>query len=151
MPDPIHDLPNACLPQANLLTGGQPSRACLEAAQRAGYHTVVNLRPPGEHDEFDEAAAVHALGMEYVCIPVAGPQDLTADAVEALETALAKAGERPVLVHCKSGNRVGALFALRAGLKTGANVEDALAFGDAAGLTSPALREAVRAKLRSPG
>jgi len=144
------DLPNACQPEANLLTGGQPSRACLKAARDAGYHTVVNLRPPGEFEEFDEAQAVHELGMSYACIPIAGPPDLTPAAAEALDEMMNKAGDRPVLVHCASGNRVGALFALRAGFKQGMNVDDALACGDSRGLTAPALREMVRAKLRSP-
>ncbi|MGA7965164.1 MAG: sulfur transferase domain-containing protein, partial [Gammaproteobacteria bacterium] len=106
------DLPNACQPEANLLTGGQPSRACLKAASTAGYHTVVNLCPPGEFAGFDEAEAVRALGMNYVCIPVASPHDLDAGAVQALDEALAQAGDQPVLVHCASGNRVGALLAL---------------------------------------
>lgn len=151
MTDVALDLPNACRPDANLLTGGQPSRACLKAARDAGYHSVVNLRSPGEFDEFDEAQAVRELGMDYVCIPIAGPPDLTPAAAEALDEVLAKAGDRPVLVHCASGNRVGALFALRAGLKQGMDVDDALSCGDSSGLASPALREAVRAKLQSPG
>lgn len=148
MSDPAIDLPNACRPESNLLTGGQPSRGCLEAAAKAGYHTVVNLRPQGEFDDSDEAAAVRELGMDYVCIPVAGPQDLNADAAEALDAVLATAGGRPVLVHCASGNRVGALFALHARLKKGVGVEEALARGRATGLTAPALCEAVRAILQ---
>lgn len=151
MSDPIRELPNACRPGATLLTGGQPSEACLEAAAKAGYHTVVDLRMPGEFDDFDEADAVRALGMEYVLIPISGPQDLTPDAAEALDATLAKAGDRPVLVHCASGNRVGALFAVRAYLKEGASVEDALARGEAAGLTAPPLRQAVQAILRRLG
>lgn len=151
MTDPTLDLPNACRPEENLLTGGQPSRACLEAAREAGFDTVVNLRPPGEFDGYDEADAVRALGMNYVCIPVAGPSDLDAAAVQALDDALAHAGDRPVLVHCASGNRVGALLALHGCLKCGQGVAEALSFGESAGLSAPPLREAVRRKLESRG
>jgi len=41
---------------------------------------------------------------------------------------------RPVLIHCSSGNRVGAMLALRAKLN-GASSDQALAFGIAGGLT----------------
>ena len=50
----------------------------------------------------------------------------------------------PVLVHCGSGNRVGALLALRQSL-LGADDEDALAYGKSAGLTG--LEPVVRARL----
>ena len=149
MTDPRLDLPNACRPEANLLTGGQPSRACLEAARAAGFDTIVNLRPPEEFAGFDEAEAVRALGMNYVCIPVAGPQDLDAASVQALDDALARAGDRPVMIHCASGNRVGALLALHGCLKCGRSVADALSYGESAGLEAPPLREAVRRKLES--
>lgn len=145
------DLPNARQPEVNLLTGGQPSRACLKAASAAGYHTVVNLCPPGEFDDFDEAQAVRELGMNYVCIPIAGLPDLTPAAAEALDEVLKEADDRPVLVHCASGNRVGALFALRAGFRQGMNVNDALSCGEAAGLAAPPLREAVRERLQAQG
>lgn len=151
MTDPTLDLPNACRLDAKLLTGGQPSRACLEAARAAGFHTIVNLRPPGEFDGFDEAQAVRELGMDYVSIPVAGPDDLDEAAVEALDKALAAAGDHRVLIHCASGNRVGALLALHGCVKCGRAAAEALSYGESAGLTAPPLREAVRRKLESAG
>lgn len=138
-------LENACLPEPDLLTGGQPSRECLEAARAAGFHTVVNLRPVGEFDEFDESRLVCDLGLEYVCIPIAGANDLSDEAVAVLDAVLADAQRRPALIHCASGNRVGALLAVHACRKRGLNVDEALACGDAAGLTK--LRDAVRGKL----
>jgi hypothetical protein len=49
------------------------------------------------------------------------------------------------MVHCASGNRVGALLALRANRLEGASPEDALELGLDAGLTrlEPAVREAL--------
>ncbi len=147
-PPPIQ-LPNARQPRPGVLTGGQPTQACLQAARAAGYCTVVNLRPPAEFDAFDEAATVRGLGLRYVTIPVASPADLTVTAVDMLHRALQDAAEAPVLVHCASGNRVGGLFALHARCKRGLSVDEALACGDAAGLTAPQLRDAVREKLQA--
>lgn len=147
MTDPSIDLKNACQPEPGLLTGGQPDHECLEALAAAGYRTVVNLRPVGEFDEFNEAQVVRELGLEYVHIPVAGVDDLNAETVEALDTVLVDAQRRPMLIHCGSGNRVGALIAVHAARKQGLGVDAAMARGDSAGLT--ALRDSVRDKLDS--
>jgi protein tyrosine phosphatase (PTP) superfamily phosphohydrolase (DUF442 family) len=50
----------------------------------------------------------------------------------------------PVLLHCGSGNRVGAVLALRHSL-SGASEEEAIAFGNDAGLTK--LEDVVRERL----
>ncbi len=61
--------------------------------------------------------------------------------MRALDAALSAAGT-PVLVHCGSGNRVGALFALRAAWLQGVAPAEAVALGKAAGMTAlePAIR-----------
>lgn len=112
---------------------GQPDAEILSIAKDAGFATVVDLRATGEDRGIDEAAAVEALGMRYFSLPVAGGDDVNFDNAAALDKILA-ASDGPVLLHCASGNRVGALYALRASLK-GANDEEALAAGKAAGLT----------------
>ncbi len=127
--------------------GGQPSLECLEAVRAAGYHTVVNLRPAGEFEDFDEARVVRDLGIDYVHIPVIGVDSLSTEAVASLDAVLADQRRRPVLIHCASGNRVGALIAIHACRKRGLGAAEALACGEAAGLT--ALRDAVREKLNS--
>lgn len=147
MTDPSRLLKNACQPEPGLLTGGQPDRECLEAVCAAGYRTVVNLRPVGEFDAFDEAHVVRELGLEYVHIPVADADGLNAEAVASLDAVLADAQQRPMLIHCGSGNRVGALIAMHASRKRGLDVDEALACGDAAGLTK--LRDTVREKLQA--
>lgn len=81
----------------------------------------------------DEAAEVAALGMQYVSLPIAGGDDVTFENAAALDKILADT-DGPVLLHCASGNRVGALFALSAKL-AGATNEEALAAGKVAGLT----------------
>lgn len=138
-------LPQQGHPLPNVISAGQPSASDLAAAKAAGIRHVINLRPPAEAADFDEAAVVAALGLPYTVIPVAGPDDLTMKAVTALDQALA-AVEGPVLVHCASANRVGALLALRAAWMQGASAEDALALGQAGGLTrmAPLVAERLR-------
>jgi len=137
-------LPDARQPLPHLLTGGQPSAAQLEAIAAAGYRTVIDLRPEGEPGAPpDEPERVAALGLRYVRIPVAGAGDLTADNARALDALLDQEAVYPVVIHCGSGNRVGALLALHAAKLEGAAPEAALALGLDAGLTrlEPAVRE----------
>jgi uncharacterized protein (TIGR01244 family) len=127
-------IPNGLSPADGLCTGGQPQAEHLRAAQAQGVRVVINLRPPSEPCDFNEGELVQALGMRYINIPVAGPADLTQVNAQRLADALNAAGDSPVLVHCASGNRVGALFALKARFLDGAGIDDALAAGRATGL-----------------
>jgi len=112
---------------------GQPDSEVLSLAKDAGFKTIVDLRGESEDRGMDEAAEVAALGMQYVTLPIAGASDINFDNATVLDKILADA-EGPVLLHCVSGNRVGALYALREKL-AGATDEDALAKGKAAGMT----------------
>lgn len=126
-----------------LVTGSQPSRADLEKLKAAGVTTVINLRGSGEDAGFDEAAAAKTLGLHYVAIPIAGGAEVTAENAAKLDAAMRKADGK-ALIHCASGNRAGALLALRAAA-AGQSVEEAIAFGKSAGMTS--LEQTVRTQL----
>lgn len=126
-----------------LVTGSQPSRADLEKLKAAGVTTVINLRGTGEDAGFDEAAAAKALGLHYVAIPIAGGADVTTENAAKLDAAMRKADGK-ALIHCASGNRAGALLALRAAA-AGQSVDDAVEFGKSAGMTS--LEKVVRERL----
>lgn len=141
-PMSTHDaVPNLRQPREHLLTGGQPDGAAWTTLAAQGVGTVINLRPEAELAGRDEAGEVTAAGMAYVSIPIASAGDLTPANARALSQAIAQA-KGTVLVHCASGNRVGALLALDAA-QNGADANDALQFGKDAGLTGaePRVRE----------
>ncbi len=102
----LNGVANACEVLPNLLTGGQPNAAQLQALKDAGGGIVLDLRDPMEPRVVDEPSVVRSLGMEYVNIPVrAGALD---DAtLEGILSVLRSAHDRTVFVHCGSGNRVG--------------------------------------------
>jgi len=87
----------------------QPKPEDLEQAQKGGIKTVVNLRHEDELEDFDERAVVTGLGLTYVSLPWNGPDELT-DAVFDEARHLLNAAERPLLLHCSSANRVGAVW-----------------------------------------
>lgn len=116
------------------ITGGQPSQADLNNLANAGVETVINLRGKGEFSEFNEQAVVEALGMKYISIPVASVEDISTTNVKKFQQSLAKIKGK-VLVHCASGNRVGAFFTLKSYLFDHKNSDQAIQIGKQTGLT----------------
>ena len=120
-----------------LYAGGQPTPDDLVRLAADGVRTVINLRAPGEPIDFDEAGEARRLGLRYITVPVAGPHDVTLDTVARFSRELDQARSHgAVLLHCASGNRVGALVALDEALIRGQPADAALATGRSAGLTS---------------
>lgn len=126
-------VPNLKRPAPGLLSGGQPDAAGLTNALDVGVKTVINLRPIDEPGAWEEQPMVEAKGAVYHALPIRGPEDVTAANAKALR-ALIDGAQGPILVHCGSGNRVGALLALDAAL-AGKTLEQSLQIGRDAGLT----------------
>jgi len=142
-PDPTAGLMNGAQPLPGITTAGQPDEASLDNLAEAGYVAVIDLRAVSEDRGFDEKSVVESLGMNYISLPVSGAGGVSYDNAALLDQTLSGI-DGPVLVHCASSNRVGALLSLREKMN-GASSEDALSLGLAAGLSS--LRSTVEAQL----
>jgi uncharacterized protein (TIGR01244 family) len=114
-------------PVDGITAAGQPDKAGFEVFAAAGYTTVIDMRAEDEDRGLEEAAFVEDLGMHYVAFPIASEDDVSFDSARKLDELLQRY-PGPVLVHCASSNRVGALLALRASLH-GADDAEALALG----------------------
>jgi len=142
---PAVAIKNARVTTEGILTGGQPSVSELSALKAAGYNTIINLRPEAEVKRaftntqdaslhYDERAIATKLGIKYISLPIGSAEDLTADTARLLDQILQNLGDGVVL-HCASGNRVGALMALRAFHIQNQSPEQSLLIGRNAGLT----------------
>ncbi|MDH3482305.1 MAG: protein tyrosine phosphatase family protein [Gammaproteobacteria bacterium] len=127
-------------PVDGITSAGQPDEAAFGIFADSGYAAVIDLRTDGEDRGLDEKAVVEGLGMDYVSLPI-GSDGISFENARALDELL-KAYDKPVLVHCASANRVGALLALRASLG-GADDETAMQLGRQGGMTrlEPKVRE----------
>ena len=132
-PKMVFDLNNPQKPVLGVMTGGQPSEDDLRKLRDEGYGTVINLRLPEESAGFDEADLVEELGMTYISLPVDVRDGLTQANAAKLDQLVSDA-DGLTLVHCGSGDRVGALYALNGFYQNGMSVEDSIAFGKSAGL-----------------
>ena len=120
-------------PVDGITSAGQPGAEALQVFADSGYVAVIDLRGTDEKRGYDEPAVAEELGLEYVSLPIVGRDGISFENAAKLDKLLAGYDE-PVLVHCGSGNRVGALLALRESL-AGAEDEAALELGRSAGLT----------------
>ena len=137
------EITNLTAPEIDKLASGQPSQEQLRVLAASGVKHIIDLRVPSERD-WDEGALVRSLGMEYHSIPVAGAAGVTSSNAASLNLILAQIGSEPVLMHCASGNRVGALVA-KSERDGGASVDAAIAEGRRWGLNQmePRLREVI--------
>lgn len=114
----------------------QPQESDFETAKNAGVKTVINMRHPEEMTEFDEEATVTALGLEYVNLPWAKPEELT-DEVFDRARELLNTSEKPILLHCSSANRVGAVWIPWRVLDGGIDMDDAVEEAKTIGIRTP--------------
>lgn len=128
-------IPNLLFVEPNHYSGGYVSPEALTQVKAEGISHVIDMLPDNEHGGFDESAMAAELGLYYAHLPIMGGNDLNRANAEALDRLLAEAGDAPVLIHCMSGNRVGALFALRAHWLQGLPAVEALQVGRRYGLT----------------
>lgn len=121
----------------------KPQPSDLEQAKKGGVKTVVNMMHPSEQAGFDERAFVSDLGLAYENPAWNGQEELT-DAVIARNLEILRTAERPMLVHCSSANRVGAIWYAYRAIDGGLGDAEALAEAKVVGLKSPAYEQIVR-------
>jgi protein tyrosine phosphatase (PTP) superfamily phosphohydrolase (DUF442 family) len=136
----LERVPNACQILPNVITGGQPSAADLEAFRASGGEIVLDLRDPMEPRPLDEPATAQRLGLEYVVVPVTAGT-MTDATLERIRRVVHEAGDRPVFVHCGSGSRVGGALLPHLMLEHGLTEEDAIGQAMRIGLRSADLLE----------
>ena len=98
--------------------------------------------------ELKEAEHLHAIALSYRELPITGDADLTLANAQKLDDLLAASGEDSTLLHCASGNRVGALMSLRAAWIHKKPSAEALRIGRDYGMTS--MEPAVQKLLAMP-
>jgi len=106
----------------------------VQAVADLGIEVVISLLPSSEA-KIDASQIVTKAGMIFIQVPIAGANDLTKEKVQAVTDALALTQGKNTLIHCASGNRVGAVMALKSAWVDSMPVEDALKVGQAYGLS----------------
>lgn len=132
VPRDVAGMENAAV-VGDLMIGGQPDEASLEALVIEGYRSVLTVR--GEDEiEWDEQLHVEDVGMSFHRIDMSNPvNEITDDQVAAFARFMEER-DGPALIHCGSGNRAAGLWAVWLIEYQGVDFEDALRFARSAGM-----------------
>ncbi|MCW8878101.1 MAG: protein tyrosine phosphatase family protein [Kangiellaceae bacterium] len=129
-----------------LITGGQPTSKQIEQLRQLGVKNIINLRGEDEFYKFDEKVEVESKGLNYVNLQIIGKAGVTIENAKLFAEIMSKQ-QGKTFVHCASGNRVGAMFALSHALNEGKSLEEAIEFGEKAGMRS--LKEKVTVLIKA--
>ncbi len=126
-------------------TSGRLRDGAVDALKQLGFAAVVDLRTPAEGTA-DERRRVRDAGLRYFNIPV-GRNGPGQSQLRQVKTLLADPGNYPVILHCGSGSRVGALWTLLR-MDQGKSFEAAAAEGRAIGM-KPGLEDKLRRRFQT--
>lgn len=118
-----------------IFLASQPKPEDFEQARKGGVKTVINLRHDSEITDFNEKEVVEAQGLAYIHLPWNGPAELTEEVFDRSRELLTSA-EKPILLHCSSANRVGALWIPYRVLDGNMSIDEAVAEARTVGLKS---------------
>jgi uncharacterized protein (TIGR01244 family) len=136
------DIRNFVIMSDKTAGAGQPSNDQYAVLASKGYSGIINLRPSSEPQPEGAHAAALAAGLSYTVIPITD-KSLSIKDAHLLSEALSQSGSGSVLVHCRSGNRAGALWGLFRGVTEGLSASEAVLASQDAGMRSPELAKLV--------
>jgi uncharacterized protein (TIGR01244 family) len=126
-----------------ITVAGQIAPEQLKQAAQEGFKSVLNLRASSEEGFMpDEEKQAEAAGLTYVNIPVKKEEisdELTTRVLKQIDEL-----PKPVLVHCASGMRAGAMACMHMATREGMTAEEGMAEAQKIGFdcnSEPQLKE----------
>ena len=126
---------------------GQPSDpAGIQAIAQARITFVICLRDPNEPGfDTNEGPALDALKIGYINIPFPhGISQTDFNQNAAKVRACLNSARPPILMHCSTGDRASALWAVHLFADCGVPLEQAIEYGHESGLANPGFVQLVR-------
>jgi len=125
--------------EPGLILGGQPTVEQLEALEDAGVHGFISLRPEAEDGAGWEESYTDGKNITFARLPISGAGSLTKENVETFARLLSERDGETTVLYCASGNRVGAMLALKSFWIDGIDAETSFNLGVKSGMTSLAV------------
>lgn len=129
--------------EPDLAVGGSVSAAEIRTLRKAGFRTFLNLQGDEEHGVAEEEKLLAKEPVRYVQVPVS-IETVGAAEIDGIRKVVNDPKARPLVVHCRSANRVGMMLAVLAAVDDGATLDEAEKIGVAAGLRSAQAKETFR-------
>ncbi len=131
--DNLGDTDNVFQVGKEIVLAGQPAEEDFSTLSRAGYKRILNLYRGGD-TPLDEASICRRLGLDYRHLPFDDETELNDEIFHQVRIALLDSSNTPVFVHCKTNDRVAAVWAAYRTLDQGINLETAIKEAKAMGL-----------------
>jgi uncharacterized protein (TIGR01244 family) len=125
---------------SQIATSGLIGDKGAELLAEHGFKTIIDLRTPAEGINKEKQAA-ETVALHYINIPVTG-EGINQKQLTAFRKAIENTA-KPVIVHCASGNRAGAMWVAYR-ISQGLAPEIAIEEGKAAGM-KPEMEQKIRA------
>jgi protein tyrosine phosphatase (PTP) superfamily phosphohydrolase (DUF442 family) len=122
--------------EPGLILGGQPTVEQLAALEDAGVHNFISLRPEAEDGAGWEESYTDGKNITFARLPISGAGSLTKENVETFARLLSERNGETTVLYCASGNRVGAMLALKSFWVDGIDAETSFNLGVKSGMTS---------------
>ncbi len=127
----------------HLYLSAQPDLAALLTAVEQDVGVVINLREPDEQ-EWDEKAAATSLGLTYYNLPIPrSGSGFDSDDLAQISKLVGKHRDTKILMHCSSGNRAGAWFAVHLVRDHGMSAKQSIELSRHVGLTNEVMKSRV--------
>lgn len=122
----------------DLYFSGQPTLDDIRELKKQGFASIINLRPASEFDAKAESKLAKELNLHYINVPFNSGDDLNDVLINKItKSVVSVRPQGKVLVHCKSGNRVGVWLAGHFYKDHKYSKKEALSTAKVLGLSSP--------------
>lgn len=140
--DTVEGIRNFTRVDATVACAGATEPAAMAPLAARGFKTVINLREDSEAGALiDESTkAAEDAGLRYIHLPFNASRPDEAVATKFLAT-IRNTSLQPVLIHCASGSRAGALWLIKRMLVDGWDEPKAVDEAVMIGLSSPTLKQ----------
>lgn len=105
---------------------GSPSEKTLADFKKKTGAAIIDLRAAKDMGNCSEPAAASKLGLQYRKVTFEKADAINPDVIRDVDKAVSEAGNKPVLLFCKTGNRAAAWLAIHLVQKEKYSLDDAL-------------------------
>lgn len=127
-----------------LTISGQPSKATIDTVKKEEFDIVLNLRNPGEFNQYDEKAYAEKLGLTYSNIPFFDKdKKIQKDNITKITRYVEKNKDKKIFIHCSSGNRTAAWLLIHLNKDHKMPLKKAVGIAEDVGLNKEGLKKQV--------
>ena len=130
----------------DLVLAGQPDAKTFQELVRLGVDVVINLRSMDEPGS-DDRPLIDGLGLTYYRIPISSETAISQDAAKTVSSIVEAFEGHKILVHCHTGRRAAAWFAIYLYSQENLPLDQAMALAKKAGLQGRSMERLVRTLL----